>query len=186
MTKGKESGIIEAQGGVDVMKIDKFTPCLENAKTGEILQTTFSMATKQELKSLKGWNFNWIDDELKSAKVYKLTLLNDSKIQGLVALTDFSKDKAIYVDIAESAPNNLGREKEYYGVGGHLFAIAVEQSVKLGYGGFVFMDAKSDELVLHYTQTLGATLLGMPHQYRMFIDEEAANKLLEIYTLKGE
>ena len=46
------------------------------------------------------------------------------------------------------------------------------------------MDAKNRELVQHYQEALGATLLGIPHEYRMFVDEEAAEKLLSVYTLK--
>ncbi|MEG1497759.1 MAG: hypothetical protein RR385_10350, partial [Clostridiales bacterium] len=61
-----------------------------------------------------------------------------------------------------------------------------QRSKDLGYGGFVFMDAKNKELVEHYHKTMGAQLLGMPHPYRMFIDERAAEKLLKVYTLKGE
>lgn len=168
------------------MVIDKFTPCLENAETGEILETVYSIATKTELKNLKGWNFNWLDDTLKNSMIYKLQLKNSPEIQGLVALTKFERDKAIYVNIAESAPHNLGKNKKYNGVGGHLFAIAAQKSVDLGYGGFVFMDAKNVELVKHYKNALGAQFLGIPHQYRMFIDEDAAERLLKIYTLNKE
>lgn len=46
------------------------------------------------------------------------------------------------------------------------------------------MDAKNTELVNHYRDSLGAVLLGMPHPYRMFIDEDAAERLLRIYTLE--
>lgn len=166
--------------------IDKFTPCLENAKTGEILETTYSLATDSELRQLKGWNFNWVSKDLKDAEIYKLQIKGDFDIQGLVALTKFERDKAIYVNIAESAPHNLGNNKLYSGVGGHLFAIVAQYSKELGYGGFVFMDAKNIGLVEHYRNTLGAQLLGIPHQYRMFIDEDTAEDLLKIYTLNKE
>lgn len=168
------------------VSIDKFTPCLENAETGEIIETSYSLANKSELRQLKGWKFDWLADDLKNAEIYKLQIKNDSEIQGLVALTKFERDKAIYVNIAESAPQNLGKNKKYNGVGGHLFAIAAQRSKICGYGGFVFMDAKNVELVKHYQETLGATHLGIPHPYRMFIDEDAADKLLKIYTLNKE
>lgn len=166
--------------------IDRFTPCLENIETGEILQTTFSLAQKSELEKLKGWNFDWLSNDLKNAEIYKLNVVGDNTIQGLIALTKFAHDQAIYVNIAESAPHNIGKNKQYAGVGGHLFAIAAKRSVDFGYGGFVFLDAKNEELVQHYKNTLGAILLGHPHIYRMFIDESAAQKLLSIYTLKEE
>ena len=114
---------------------------------------------------------------MKQAAVYKLTLKDSSEIQGLIALTDFPNDQAVYVNIAESAPHNRGTQKQYEGVGGHLFAIAAQVSIDHGFGGFVFMDAKNTELVRHYHEKMGAQLLGMPHPYRMFIDEEAAHRL---------
>lgn len=182
--KFSKSGIIEIErSGVDML-IDKFTPCLEDAKTGEILQTSFSMATRKELKNLKGWNFDWTHSDLNKADVYKLTIDGSNEIQGLIALTKYERDKAMYVNIVESAPHNLGVNKRYNGVGGHLYAVAVQKSLECGYGGFVFMDAKNIELVEHYKKTLGAVWLGRPHEYRMFIDEESARKLIDIYTLK--
>lgn len=166
--------------------IDSLTPCLENAKTGEIAETTFSVATKQELTDLKEWKFNWLSEDLKQCEIYKLQVNNSTDIQGLVALTVFESDAAVYVNIAESAPNNIGNDKDYIGVGGHLFAIAVQRSLELGYGGFVFMDAKNIELVNHYRKTLGAVLLGVPHPYRMYIDEKTAQNLLNIYNFNKE
>lgn len=182
-----DNGIIKTRSESELnVTIDKFTPCLENAKTGEIIETTYAPANESELRQLKGWNFDWLADDLKNVNIYKLQIKGDSEIQGLVALTKFDRDKAIYVNIAESAPHNLGDNKKYNGVGGHLFAIAAQTSKDLGYGGFVFMDAKNVELVKHYRDTLGAKFLGIPHQYRMFIDEDAAEKLLGIYNLNKE
>ena len=166
--------------------IDRFTPCLENAATGELVPTTFGKASKAELKKLKGWNFNWLGEDLSKAEIYKLCVKGDSAIQGLVAVTEFERDRALYVNIAESSPHNLGISKRFSGIGGHLFAIAVHESKKRGYGGFVFMDAKNVELVDHYRKALGAILLGRPHPYRMLIDEENAERLLDIYTLEEE
>ena len=185
LTRNINSGIINTKD-VDGMqvKIDTFTPCLEKVETGEILPTSYTRTSESELKNLKGWKFDWTHPDLKEAEIYKLTLENDNEIQGIVALTNYKQDQAVYVNLAESAPGNMGKNKAYNGVGGHLFAIAVNRSIELGYGGFVFMDAKNMELVNHYQKTLGAKLLGRPHPYRMFIDEESAQKLLEIYSLK--
>lgn len=179
-----KSGIIEVGSGD--MIIDKFTPCLEDVKTGRIVPTTYMAASREELKNLKGWKFDWNDSSLNDADIYKLTLKNDFEAQGLIALTKFEKDRAMYVNIVESAPHNLGKNKRFNGVGGHLYAIAVQKSLESGYGGFVFMDAKNMELVKHHKETLGAVLLGRPHEYRMFIDEEAAQRLINIYNLEEE
>lgn len=188
--KDNESGIIDVKRdsmGLSI-EVDEFTPCLIDKNSGQIVDTKYSIANQLELKSLnkQGWNFNWLDDDLKNSSVYKLTLCDDDTIQGLVAVTDFPRDNALYINIAESAPHNIGVSKRYEGVGGHLFAIAAKESFDKGYGGFLFLDAKNVELAKYYQDKFGATLLGMPHPYRMFIDEQKAQELLKVYTLKGE
>lgn len=169
--------------GMDV-QIDQFTPCLKDTQTGELVDTVFAQASRDELKALKGWNFDWTADDLSGAEVYKLMIRDSDEIQGLVAVTKFDRDKALYVNIVESAPHNLGNDKQYSGVGGHLFAVAAKRSVDLGYGGFLFMDAKNTDLVQHYADTLGASFLGRPHPYRMYMDEIAAKHILDMYTFE--
>lgn len=164
--------------------IDKITPCLEDTMTGALVPTVYEKATKIDLSELKGWNFNWLDKDLAKSDIYKLRISGNASIQGLIAITDFNRSMAIYVKIAESAPHNLGKEKKYSGVGGHLFAIAAKISLEKGYGGFLFLDAKNMELVDHYRETLGAVLLGRPHPFRMLVDEENAMKLLDTYTFE--
>ncbi len=188
--KPKKSGIIQTGRdamGIDI-EIDRFTPCLIEKSTGRIVNTEYHRAVKPELVGLqrKGWNFNWNSPDLKKSEIYKLTLQNDKTIQGLIAVTDFPRDKALYVNIAESAPHNLGSKKQYEGVGGHLFALAAKESIDRGYGGFLFLDAKNEELVKYYLKKFGAMFIGMPHKYRLAIDEVAAQKLLEKYTFTEE
>jgi len=171
---------------IDVL-IDKLTPCLIEVSTGKIYQTTFSLANSDEICNLqsKDWNFDWADRELARCNIYKLQLKDDDVIQGLVA-TEFFRG-AVYINLAESAPHNQPPDKKYEGVGGHLFAIAIKLSIAVDCGGYVFFDAKNTELVKHYTNKFGANLLGARiHQYRMEIDVDAAQKLIEIYTLEGD
>jgi len=89
--------------------------------------------------------------------------------------------------LAESAPHNLGKNKKYEGVGGHLFAIAIKLSQANGFNGYVFFDAKNSDLVKHYHEKFGARrLLTRVHEYRMEIPEEQALQLLQTYTLEGD
>lgn len=164
--------------------IDRFTQCLVEAQTGALIDTTFSRISKPEIKKLKNWAFDWNDPALKQDDIYKLTIDGQDSIEGLIALQYLERDRAVYVHIAESAPHNRGADKRYIGVGGHLFAIAAQKSLDAGFGGFFFMDAKNLDLVHHYQKTLGAVWLGMPHEYRMLVEEDAAERLLDIYTLK--
>lgn len=164
--------------------INRFTQCLLDTKTGLLADTVFSRVTDSELEDLAGWAFDWTASDLKTAEIYKLCVAGQTSIEGLVALQYLKRDRAVYVQLAESAPHNRGDNKRYGGVGGHLFAIAAQKSVNAGFGGFFFMDAKNMELVHHYEETLGAYWIGLAHEYRMVVEEDAAARLLGIYTLK--
>lgn len=182
------SGIIKIgddQMGISI-EIDRFTPCLRDTRSGKIVSTVYQRASAEEVKGLKksGWLFNWNHTSLKKSEIYKLMVEGDSKIQGLVAIEQHEKDYAYHLSLAESAPHNRGIGKIYEGVGGHLFAIASKKSYDAGYGGFIFFEAKNEELVKHYQDKFGAYWIGRPHEYSMIIDENAAVKLLEAYTLE--
>jgi len=171
---------------IDVL-IDKLTPCLVEISSGNIYQTTFAIAEVEELDGLQsaGWNFDWADSELSRYNIYKLQLKNDNTIQGLVA-TEVVRG-AVYIRLAESAPHNIGNNKKFEGVGGHLFAIAIKLSNAMGFNGYVFFDAKNTKLMDHYKNKFGASrVMARVHVYRMEIVEERAQELLEKYTLEGD
>lgn len=171
--------------GVDI-QIDKITPCLEEVETGRIVRTLYQVAKRTELKDLKksGWKFDWYAGRLIDTEIYKLIVSNSTDIQGLISIIPRKTEKAVYINIVESSPINKGASKRYSGVGGHLFAIAVQRSLDCGFGGFLFFDAKNMDLVEYYTNTLGARLIGGLHPYRMIINERAAINLLSKYTME--
>ncbi|MCL2427539.1 MAG: hypothetical protein FWD05_14530 [Oscillospiraceae bacterium] len=114
-----------------------------------------------------------------------MQIQDDEEVQGLIAAEVVRG--AVYVHLAESAPHNLGSSKKYDGVGGHLFAIAIKLSLAMGFGGYVYFEAKNQQLAEHYTNSFGARLLRTRvHEYRMEIDEEMAQALIEKYTLEGD
>ena len=167
--------------------IDRLTPCLVDTETGAVHQTSFSVAKYGDLCNLQslGWNFDWADEDLAYCNIYKLQIEGDEEVQGLVAAEVVRG--AVYVHLAESAPHNLPPDKKYDGVGGHLFAIAIKLSLAMGFGGYVYFEAKNPELAKHYTNSFGAMLLRTRiHEYRMEIDEECAQKLIAKYTLEGD
>ena len=171
---------------IDII-IDRLPPCLVEIETGKIHQTTFSVAKSSELSNLQkqGWNFDWTYKDLAYCNIYKLQIKNDDEIQGLVAAEVVRG--AVYIHLAESAPHNQPKNKKYDGVGGHLFAIAIKLSLAMGFGGYVYFEAKNQKLADHYTNKMGARLLRTRiHEYRMEIDEVSAHKLIEKYTLEGD
>jgi len=171
---------------IDVL-IDKLTPCLIEVATGKVFETVFSIASEDDLLSVKkdARLFDWSDESLHKTNIYKLLIKEDNTIQGLVSAEVVRG--AVYVHLAESAPHNLPPNKKYNGVGGHLFAIAMKLSLSNGFGGYIFMDAKNQELVNHYTDLLGARKVSTRfHSHRLEVSEENAQKVIEKYTLEGD
>ena len=160
--------------------IDRLTDSILNTISGDSFQTEISTLKKSDLKNIlkkNGWNFDWKTEfnDLKK-EVYKLTIVNNpSIIQGLLSITIESDH--IYMDLLESAPFNIGKEKLYEGVAGNLVAYACKTSFQKGYDGFVAFTAKT-RLIKHYEETLGAYHF---KNQRMIIDTEPAKFLVTKY-----
>lgn len=91
-------------------------------------------------------------------EVYKLTISNNPNIiQGLVSLQ--VKSDHIFMNLIESAPFNIGKNKTYLGVPGNLVAFVCRVSFQRGFDGFVSFVAKT-QLIEHYKTYLGAINFG--------------------------
>ncbi len=166
----------KSQNGIINIQIDELTHCLKRLSDGVILNTELSKY-KPNKKELKGWKFNWsnVDDEF---DIYKLTVSEDERIQGLIAMKNIEENSAYYVNLVESAPFNV-TGKEYSGVGGHLFAEAVKNSFNSGYDGFIYFNAKTN-LIDYYEKELGAKLIDR-NTGLMIIEGKEAKQLYERY-----
>ncbi|MGN0375081.1 MAG: hypothetical protein ACI4EN_06225 [Butyrivibrio sp.] len=92
--------------------------------------------------------------------------------------------KASFISWMVAAPDNnplKNESKRYRGVGGHLFSIAVQRSEESGYGGAVCGFAASEKLMKHYCVNYGAEPLCILHPYQIFISEDAARDIKEVY-----
>ena len=182
---GKMNRIIK--GCVDIW-LDEIVPCLKDLETGTIEETfVFKIESRSILKnynSRNGWGIDWVDIP-SNVDVFALALKRNNEVQGLVALKNDFEAKAVYLHWASTAPRNnvhLYGKKKYNGVGGHLFAIAVDMSFKWGYDGFVYGFALNKELLNHYINTLGCFFVGILHPYHFLIEPNTAQRLLENYT----
>jgi hypothetical protein len=160
--------------------IDRLTNSILNTISGDSFPTEISILTKNDLKNTtkkKGWNFNWrIEFNNETTEQYKLTIVNNpSIIQGLLSIT-IEKDH-VFMNLLESAPFNIGKNKLYEGVAGNLVAYACKTSFQKGFDGFVAFTAKT-QLIEHYEKTLGAFHF---KNQRMIIDTRAAQRLVEKY-----
>lgn len=174
------------QGCIDIW-IDEIVPCLKDTVAGDIKENVvFKIESRTYLKKFQesnGWHINW-NEIPKNVEVYALALKDDNTIQGLVGVRNDKDSHAAYLHWACTAPHNNKHEfgnQKYVGVGGHLFAIAADQSIEWGYEGAIHGFAANEELLRHYIDVFHAEYLGMLHQYQFFIDEEQAKNLLEVY-----
>ncbi len=169
------------------VEIDELTPCLKDNMTGAIIETEVIRIKRisflKNYNSKTGWYTNWAD-LLKENEVYALVLKGTVDIQGLVALYPSQDMRAVFLTWMCAAPINnkqLGSEPRYAGVGGHLFAIAAKRSIDYGFGGALTGFAANMELVKHYCAAFRAEHIGMLHEYQIFIDENLAQELVEVY-----
>ena len=175
------------QGCLDIW-IDEIVPCLRDTSTGELKDTVvFRIESRAYLKKFRednGWHINW-NEVPSDVEVYALALHDTNEIQGLVGVKNDVNAEAAYIHWACTAPQNnkheFGKQK-YEGVGGHLFAIAVDKSIQWGHNGVVHGFARNQELVEHYIRRFGAVFLGRLHMYQIAIFEKEARELLEVYT----
>jgi hypothetical protein len=160
--------------------IDKLTNSILNTTSGDSFQTEIALLTKADLNNVTnkmGWNFNWKTefDDIKK-EVYKLTIVgNASIIQGLLSLS--IEIDHLYIDLLESSPFNIGKNKVYEGVAGNLVAYACKLSFQKGFEGFVGFTAKT-KLIKHYEKTMGAYHF---KNQRMIIETQSAKFLVEKY-----
>jgi len=161
-------------------EIDKITESIENAETGESLDTLVLPVTQADLKETvikNGWIFNWKQEFLEPERqVYKLVTEKEPQtIQGLVSLKKM--EDHVFMYLIESAPCNRGKEKKYLGVCGNLSAFGCKLSMEYGFGGVIAFTSKT-ALISHYEKTLGAVHLG---GNRMAILEPNAQSLIDNY-----
>ena len=131
--------------------IDKLTDSILNTISGDSFQTEVSRLTTIDLINItkkNNWKFDWKSEFNDIQKeVYKLSIVNNSKIiQGLLSIT-IEKDH-VFMNLLESAPFNIGKNKLYEGVSGNLVAFACKLSFQKGFEGYVAFTSKTN-LIKH-------------------------------------
>lgn len=168
--------------------IDEITPCLKDARTGELVQTEVIRITRKSFlkkyNEKNGWYTDW-DKLLDENEVYALVVEGSVDIQGLAAVAKDENAKACYVSWLCASPENnhqITEDVKYKGVGGHLFAIAAKKSVDFGFDGMMYGFAANKQLLDHYIEKFNAEFIGILHPFQFAIDEENAKNIMEVYT----
>ena len=160
--------------------IDEFTPCLKDAKTGELVQTEVIRIKREtflrKYNRKTGWCINWAS-LITENEIYALVVEGSVDIQGLVAVAPDKNTNALYITWMYASPDNnklLSEDIKYLGVGGHLFAIAAQKSLEYGFGA-------NQNLLQHYVEVFNGEIIAMLHPYQFAIDEENAKRIMEMY-----
>ncbi len=172
--------------------IDDLTECLVDRDGNEVDTVAYQIHDVSLLNGLNkrtGWYVNW-KRLYKRYDIYALAVKSKPKdIQGLVAVADLYESGVTLINWAVAAPNNnplIDKDKDYVGVGGHLFAIALYSSLKAGFGGVVVGHPSNEKLQRHYIDKLHAkefksSALSEGYQYTIVLEGEDARWLYEKY-----
>jgi hypothetical protein len=162
--------------------VDKITNSIEERISGKSFSTILQLVTQDDIKTIHkkdGWSFSWKKEYKEpNRQIYKLLVVGNPQIQGLISFEPIKSEQYIEMHLIESAPHNLGADKQFLGVAGNMVAFVCKTSFEMGFEGFVAFTAKS-RLVPHYTETLGARLLF--GNSRMAIFTEEAKNLVNSY-----
>lgn len=129
--------------------------------TGEKKQVTIQPITSEDLKLLtkKRYSFLWkkLADE---ASLFKLCLMGEEDILGVMALVDFQDDQRIEIKLLATSIENVGKSKMYDGIAGLLVAYACREAVKKYADMACVSLVPKTKLRSHYIEKYGMMVAG--------------------------
>ena len=90
--------------------------------------------------------------------------------------TDYIQDAAL-----EKCALEVGGTRELVGLGAALLAFGIQLSIDYGYGGAIYLKAKTTQLGEHYMKAYGAIPFSRFDPFLLLIDGEAARELFGQY-----
>ena len=129
------------------------------------------------------WQTSWLTDFIQDSVLekYALEITATHETVGLGAYRNVPEGVLVYVAYIESAPHSnpvLSHERKYRGIGATLLAYGVQLSIDYGYGGAIYLKAKTSEIREHYIRDFGAIPFSRVDPYLLLIDGQAAEELL--------
>ena len=112
---------------------------------------------------------------------YALKIAATGELVGLGAYRNMPEGFLVYIEYRESAPHSnptLSKNRKYRGIGAALLAYGVQLSIDSGYGGTIYLKAKTSEIREHYIRDFGAIPFSHREPFLLLIDGEAARNLL--------
>jgi len=139
---------------------------------GKILRVAQNEMT--QLKNNKSLVFDWSIES--KNQVYKLILVSDEKLLGLISLIDSPEEFRIHINLLESAKEYRGKAKSISNIPGCLIAFACKLAFKRGYEGFVSLTPKT-QLIDYYQHQFGF----LPFGKDMAVFENISEAIIQKY-----
>lgn len=126
----------------------------------------------------KRYYFSWKSFRSRTdVAVYKLQIWGDDDIIGVMALIDIPDEIRIEINLLACSKENVGKERIYEGIAGHLIAYACRQAIKkYGNNACVSLVPKT-RLKSHYIQKYGMLDGG----WQLFLDGKRLNNIILKY-----
>ena len=148
-------------------------------KTGKKEKVRVSQLKSSELVRLEAFEFEWSKES--KFEVYKLSLILNEQILGLLSIERILEELRIEIRLLEISTKNIGKDKLYDRVAGILIAFACKESFKNGFYGFVSLVPKT-KLIKHYIDKYGFEQFGR----HLAIELQASELLMNRYLTYEE
>lgn len=136
------------------------------------------------------WQTNWQSAFIQQENLekYAFEVSSTQELIALGAYRNMPEGVLVYVEYIESAPSSnptISPQRKYSGIGAMLLAYGIQLSIDYGYGGAIYLKAKTSEIREHYIRNFGAIPFSRIDPYLLLIDGDAARELFSQY-LKEE
>lgn len=139
------------------------------------------LKTEQE-----NWQTSWLTDFIRDEALekYAMEIAGTGELIGLGAYRNMPEGVLVYVEYIESAPSSnptIAQDRKYMGIGAALLAFGIQLSIDYGYGGAIYLKAKTTEIREHYIRNFGAIPFSRYDPFLLLIDGDAARALFSQY-----
>ena len=134
----------------------------------------------------ENWQTSWLSDFIQEPALekYALEIADTDELVGLGAYRNMPEGVLVYVEYIESAPSSnptLTHRRKYVGIRAALLAFGIQLSIDYGYGGAIYLKAKTTEIREHYIRDFGAIPFSRHDPFLLLIDGDAARELFVQY-----
>lgn len=134
----------------------------------------------------ENWQTSWLSAFIQDSALekYALEIADTEELVGLGAYRNMPEGVLVYVEYIESAPSGnptLTHSRKYVGIGAALLAFGFQLSIDYGYGGAIYLKAKTTQIREHYIRDFGAIPFSWHDPFLLLIEGDAAWELFAQY-----